>query len=177
MNENSLQKGENMKTRLMRAVMLTVFVMFSLANIAYASMPSISADDTKFDFFSGCYMLTGNVTVKTDSRVIKADRAKVSLASKEVWADGNIYLEEPDQQITFTGGSLYAADDTKTAVVKGGVKFERPDMTVEAEECSFNWRTKIAEFDDLVEVTRDGKKEVYNVFKYDVLKDKVIEAK
>ncbi|MBM6691381.1 Organic solvent tolerance protein OstA, partial [Fusobacterium mortiferum] len=86
--------------------------------------------------------------------------------TKEVWADGNIYLEEPGQQINFTGGNLYAADETKTVTIKGNVNFQRPDITIKAERCSFNWKTKIAEFDNLVEVTKDGKVDVYDVVHY-----------
>ena len=164
-----------MKTRVMRILCLTVFLLVGMVSAAYASV-SVSADNRYFDIMSGSYVLEGNVTVQTDSRTIKADKARVNLVSKEVWADGDIYLEEPDQHIIFTGGSLYASDESKTAVIKGGVKLERPGLTVEAETCSFNWQTKIGEFDDLVEVQRNGKKEAYNKFVYDVVNNKIVEA-
>lgn len=164
-----------MKIKAIRTFVLTVMLVLSFASAAFAAA-SVSADNKYFDFMSGSWVLEGNVRVETDSRTIQADKAKVNLITKEVWASGNIYLEEPEQNITFSGGSLYASDESKTAVIKGGVKFTRPDMTVEAETCTFNWKTKIGEFDDLVEVTQNGKKQTYNRFVYDVIKNKVIEA-
>lgn len=159
-----------------RSFILTFVFMLSMISTSFAAMPEISSDSRYFDFSSGCFVLDGNVVVKTDDRVIEADKARVSLTTKEVWADGNIYLEEPGQQIKFTGGNLYAADETKTVSIKGNVKFERPDITIKAERCSFNWKTKIAEFDNLVEVTKDGKVDVYDVVHYNVIEDKIIDA-
>lgn len=162
--------------KVFRSFFLAMMLMLGMMSTSFAAMPEISSDSRYFDFASGCFVLDGNVTVKTDDRTIQADKARVSLVTKEVWADGNIYLEEPGYQIKFTGGNLHAADDTKTAEIKGNVKFERPNITIEAERCSFNWKTKIAEFDNLVEVIKDGKTEVYDVVHYNVVEDKIIDA-
>lgn len=162
--------------RVFKSFLLTFVFMLGMIGTSFAAMPDISSDSKYFDFSSGCFVLDGNVVVKTDDRTIQADKARVSLATKEVWADGNIYLEEPRYEIKFTGGNLHAADDTKTAEIKGNVEFIRPDITIKAERCSFNWKTKIAEFDNLVEVTRNGKVEVYDVVHYNVIEDKIIDA-
>lgn len=125
----------------------------------------------------GCFVLEGNVLVKTDTRTIGADKARVNLVTKEVWANGNVYVEEPQEEIKFKGGSVYASDELKTAIIKGDAILERPDITIQAEKCSFNWRTKIAEFSGLVEVRQDGKTNVYDVIQYDVINNKIIDAK
>lgn len=160
-----------------RLFILTFIIILGTICTSFAAMPEISSDSKYFDFSSGCFVLDGNVVVKTDDRTIQADKAKVSLAEKKVWADGNIYLEEPHYQIKFTGGNLYAADETKTVEIKGDVEFERPDITIKAERCSFNWKTKIAEFANLVEVTKDDKVEVYDMLRYNVIENKIIDAK
>ncbi len=155
-------------SKVIKSAILVCVLMMSMMSIAFAGGVSVSADSKTFDFASGCIVLDGHVVVETDSRTIKADKAKVNLSSKEVWADGNIYLSEPDQEITFSGGALYASDESKTAVIKGGVEFTRPDLTIQAEKCSFNWKTKIAEFSDLVEVKQDGKIGTYDSVIYNV---------
>ena len=86
-------------------------------------------------------------------------------------------MEEPQEEIKFKGGSVYASDELKTAIIKGDAILERPDITIQAEKCSFNWRTKIAEFSGLVEIRQDGKTNVYDVIQYDVINNKIIDAK
>lgn len=161
---------------LMKSMFLVCVLMLSMVGISSASV-SVTSDSKYFDISSGCFVLEGNVLVKTDTRTIGADKARVNLVTKEVWANGNVYVEEPQEEIKFKGGSVYASDELKTAIIKGDAILERPDITIQAEKCSFNWRTKIAEFSGLVEVRQDGKTNVYDVIQYDVINNKIIDAK
>ena len=61
--------------------------MLSMISTSFAAMPEISSNSRYFDFTTGCFVLDGDVVVKTDDRTIKADKARVSLTTKEVWAD------------------------------------------------------------------------------------------
>lgn len=161
--------------RISSIFIFTVMMIVGLINVSYAAV-SVSSDNRYFDFATQSFVLEGHVLVETDTRTIGADKARVNLMSKEVWADGNIYLREPESKINFSGANLYASDETKTAVIKGDVTFETPDITIKAERCSFNWDTKIAEFSGLVEVTRDKKVETYNVLHYNAVENKIIDA-
>lgn len=161
---------------LMKSMFLVCVLMLFMVGVSSASV-SVTSDSKYFDISSGCFVLEGNVLVKTDTRTIGADKARVNLVTKEVWANGNVYVEEPQEEIKFKGGSVYASDELKTAIIKGDAILERPDITIQAEKCSFNWRTKIAEFSGLVEVRQDGKTNVYDVIQYDVINNKIIDAK
>lgn len=161
---------------LMKSMFLVCVLMLSMVGVSSASV-SVTSDSKYFDISSGCFVLEGNVLVKTDTRTIGADKARVNLVTKEVWANGNVYVEEPQEEIKFKGGSVYASDELKTAIIKGDAILERPDITIQAEKCSFNWRTKIAEFSGLVKVHQDGKTNVYDVIQYDVINNKIIDAK
>lgn len=161
---------------LMKSMFLVCVLMLSMVGVSSASV-SVTSDSKYFDISSGCFVLEGNVLVKTDTRTIGADKARVNLVTKEVWANGNVYVEEPQEEIKFKGGSVYASDELKTAIIKGDAILGRPDITIQAEKCSFNWRTKIAEFSGLVEVRQDGKTNVYDVIQYDVINNKIIDAK
>lgn len=161
---------------LMKSMFLVCVLMLSMVGVSSASV-SVTSDSKYFDISSGCFVLEGNVLVKTDTRTIGADKARVNLVTKEVWANGNVYVEEPQEEIKFKGGSVYASDELKTAIIKGNAILERPDITIQAEKCSFNWQTKIAEFSGLVEVRQDGKTNVYDVIQYDVINNKIIDAK
>lgn len=163
-----------MKTAI-KSLFLVFVLMISLTSVSSASV-SVTSDSKYFDIFSGCFVLQGNVLVKTDDRSISADTAKVNLNTREVWADGNIHLEQPNDGIEFSGGSLYASDASKTAQIKGNVLFKRPDITIQANTCSFNWDSKIAEFDGLVDVTKDGKTKAYNSVSYNVQTNEIISA-
>ena len=143
---------------LIKSMFLVCVLMLSMVGVSSASV-SVTSDSKYFDISSGCFVLEGNVLVKTDTRTIGADKAR-----------GNVYVEEPQEEIKFKGGSVYASDELKTAIIKGDAILERPDITIQAEKCSFNWRTKIAEFSGLVEVHQDGKTNVYDVIQYDVIK-------
>lgn len=156
-----------------KSIFLVCILMLSLTGISNASV-SVTSDSKYFDISSGCFVLEGNVLVKTDTRTIGADKARVNLMTKEVWANGNVYVDELQDNIKFTGGSVYASDETKTAVIKGNAILERPTINIQSEKCSFNWRTKIAEFSGLVEVRKDGKVEVYDNLIYNVVEDKII---
>ena len=101
---------------LMKSMFLVCVLMLSLVGLSSASV-SVTSDSKYFDISSGCFVLEGNVLVKTDTRTIGADKARVNLVTKEVWANGNVYVEEPQEEIKFTSGSVYASDELKTAII------------------------------------------------------------
>lgn len=150
-------------------------LLLSSSGISSASV-SVTSDSKYFDVYSGCFVLEGNVLVKTDDRSIGADKARVNLVSKEVWANGDVFVEDTRDNIKFKGAAVYASDASKTAVIKGNAHLERTDIDIHANNCSFNWQTKIAEFEGLVEVKQNGTVNVYDKLVYNVAENKIVSA-
>ena len=156
-------------------ILFFAFLLVSLSATAFAAKPEISSDKQTFDFFSGRYLLDGNVRVKWPDRTITADHAQVSLLSMEVWAQGNITLKEAD--IFFRGDDLHVTGNAHTADIKGNTLFERGDLSVKSDAASFNWDTKLAEFTENVEFTSAGKKKKLSRFVYNVVTGEIVEEK
>ncbi|WP_196593900.1 LptA/OstA family protein [Pectinatus sottacetonis] len=158
--------------------LLLVLLLVSSYSSVFAS-PKITADKTTFDILSGTYRLDGNVRVETSKFTVTADHAQVNLTSFEVWAQKNIKCtygrKEDGTLINFTGDDLYGAWPDKTITVKGGTTFEYENMTITADQTSFNWETKIADFSGSVIVKKDGQIEKYNEIKYNVIKKEFIQ--
>ena len=139
-----------------KAVRLFLFTLILLiAGTAFASAkPVIRADQTYFDINTGLYVLNGNVTVIVGSRTITAGQAKVSMASLEVWGSGGITLTQDD--IYFSGDSVYVYGAQKRAKIDGSVQFNRNGLTIESNSVTYNWDSKLAVFSGNVKVTQDG---------------------
>lgn len=152
--------------RKVASLFLIAVILILSTNAVFAAAPSISADDTYFDFNTGLYILTGNVRVEQRERVITADQAKVNLAGFEVWGSGNVSLSQDD--IYFSGNSVYVFGKQHLAQIEGGVNFMRSGIQISANRVDFNWRSKIATFYGNVKVVQDGNswsadKVTYNV--------------
>lgn len=140
--------------------------------------PSVTANKTTFDILTGTYKLNGDVCVKTSRFTVNADKAQVSLASFEVWAQGNINChynaEDTLPAIDFTGQDLYGSWNSKTITVKGGTTFKCGDLTIKAAQTSFNWETKLADFSGGVTVEQNGKTSHYQEIKYNIVEKQFI---
>ena len=125
-------------------VILTLFMVIMLTGTALAAKPVIKADRTYFDISTESYVLSGNVYVEVGNRIIKANQARVSIASLEVWASGGVSLTQDD--IYFTGDSVYVVGLHKRTQISGGVNFTRKGLSLSADSVDFNWDTKVAVF-------------------------------
>ena len=150
-----------------RIFLLIACLLFSLTAAASAAMPDISADKTSFDPLTLTYELTGHVRVANKDRVITADHAKGTMTSMEVWADGNIKLLQDD--IVFTGDTLYVSGDGHRADITGGTRYERAGLIIQSDSASFNWDTKLAAFTGNVTRTLDGEDESFSRLTYNVI--------
>lgn len=139
-----------------RIILVSLLILFLLTATAMAApKPVIKADSTSFDISTGQYLLKGNVTVQVGSRLITAGEAKVSIWSMEVWGSGGITLTQDD--IYFSGDSVYVNGSQNNARVNGNVTFKRGDLTIAADEAQYNWRTKQGVFSGNVTVTQGDK--------------------
>lgn len=136
-----------------RRILFSVLLMFLLVtSTAFAAKPVITADRTYFDVNTGLYVLKGNVYIEVRNRVITAGEAKVNLATLEVWGAGGITVNQDD--IAFTGDSVYVYGTKNRASIDGGVKFSRTGLTISADRVDFSWDTRIASFNGNVHVSQ-----------------------
>ncbi|WP_196603951.1 LptA/OstA family protein [Pectinatus haikarae] len=163
-----------------RKIFYTLVLIMLFYTCAASASPKITADNTNFDILSGTYKLTGNVRVETDKFLVTAGAAQVNLTSFEVWAQKNIKCvyggnDSGSSVINFSGSDLYGSWRTKTIIVKGGTDFSCENLFVKADQTSFNWETKIADFSGNVIVQQDGKTEKYDEIKYNLNEKKFLE--
>ena len=140
---------------------------------ACAERPDISAREKYFDIFKGGYVLKGDVRVAMNNHgfkaTIAADEAFVSLTRQCCWAEGHVKLEQ--ETITFGCERAYVEWSTRTARVKGSVKFNKKNsVAINSDTAIFNWQTEIVDFYGAVKL--DGKS--YRHVRYNVVKDKVL---
>ncbi|WP_196590880.1 LptA/OstA family protein [Pectinatus frisingensis] len=158
------------------SLFLLAIMLFSTYTVFAA--PKVTADNTTFDILSGTYKLNGNVRVETGRYNITADRAQVNLTSLEVWAQKNITCiyngDDNATPINFTGDDLYGSWSNKTITVKGGTHFTYGDLSIDSDQASFNWETKIVDFTGNVIVQQNGKTTKYSDVKYNVIDKKFI---
>lgn len=155
-----------------RLFLLTCLLLLSATAIAAAETPEISADRQSVDPTTLRYLLSGHVTVRFKERTITADEAQVDLKSLEVWAQNHIRLVQDD--ILFTGDTLYVAGKKNTAQVTGNANFQRGALTILADQAEFNWKTKIAEFSGHVRLTQDGDTQYFSQVLYDVITGEIM---
>lgn len=122
---------------------LLLLVLLPTAN-ALAAKPVVRADQQYLDPTTGLYMLKGNVYIETGNRVITAGEAQVDMAGMEVYGTGGITLKQDD--INFSGDSVYVYGTKNQADISGKVHFERTNLCIDSDQVTFNWKTKQAVF-------------------------------
>ena len=132
---------------------VTVLIVVLLTGTVLAA-PIIKADNTYFDFNTGLYVLQGNVYIEVKNRIITAGQAKVNVAAFEVWGSGGVTVTQDD--IYFTGDSVYVYGAKDQAQIDGGVKFSRTGLVITADKVNFNWKSKIAVFNGNVQAVQNG---------------------
>ena len=153
-----------MKLKILLLFLLVLCMLTS--TVSAGSKPIIKADKTYFDINTGLYVLQGHVDIEVRNRVITADLARVSISSLEVWASGNIKLVQDD--ITFTGDSVYVFGTENRAQIDGGVSLSRTGLMITADKADFCWKTKIGVFNGNVKVTQGDKTWTADTLSYNV---------
>ena len=142
-----------MKNKLVIFILVALTLFFA-TGISFAAKPIIKADTQYLDPSTGLYILKGNVYIEVGNRIITADQAKVDMTSLEVWGSGGINLTQDD--IQFTGDSVYVYGTQSRAVIDGGVSLARTDLRITADKVNFNWSNKVATFTGNVSVVQNG---------------------
>lgn len=150
----------------LKAFILTFIMIISITGTAFASKPVIKSDRSYFDINTGLYVLSGNVTIQVNNRTITAGQAKVSIASLEVWGSGGVTVTQDD--IFFSGDSVYVYGSEQRAKIDGGVLFKRTGLTIAADRVDYSWDTKTAVFEGNVKVSQNGNVTLANKIYYNV---------
>lgn len=132
--------------------LLCLLLVFLLTNITFAAMPSITADRQYFDVNTGLHVLSGNVHIEHNGRTVTAGEAKTNML--EVWGTGGVTFTQDD--IDFSGDSVYVYFPNNLAQISGSVAFSRSGLKIAADKVDFNWNTKIANFSGNVSVTQNN---------------------
>jgi len=148
---------------------LTLLLILVLTSTTLAAKPIIKADQQYFDINTGLYILNGNVYLEVKNRIITAGQAKVNMASLEVWGTGGITVTQDD--IYFTGDSVYIYGASDRASIEGKIFFSRTNTKVTAERADYNWRDKNAVFSGNVEVTQNGNVSTFDSIQYNMETD------
>lgn len=135
--------------RTFKIFVMALLMIFVMQGKTFAEMPEISAGETYFDIFKGVYVLKDNVQVAVNNHGFKAkisaDEAQVSVVNQKCWAEGHVKLEQ--EGITFSCDRAYLEWQTKTAEVKGKVKFvNKKSVSINSDTAIFNWQDKIVDF-------------------------------
>ena len=147
-------------------LLIMVIVMF-IPSLCLAAEPIIKSDTRTFNPFTGVYDLKGNVHVQIPTNdtmlTITGDQTMVSLYKMEVHGQGNITLAYDDLKFHCDKVDVYHKD--RTAYVTGNCSFVNGATSISADQGSFNWKTKLANFQGNVKVNGVPQKEAvtYNV--------------
>ena len=156
---------------MIKKFMLILIALLILSSTALAK-PTITADKTYFDITTGLYNLEGNVYIEAGSRIITAGTARVNMATLEVTGLGGITVNDGD--IKFSGDSVFVSGAQSKADITGNIIFLRKDLTITADQVTFNWKTKEALFTGHVEVKKDKDTKTYESVKYNVVTDTIL---
>lgn len=150
-----------------KILVICVALLIFLSNISLAAMPTIKADKQYFDITSGLQVLSGNVYIEHNNRIVTAGEAKTNMT--EVWASGGITFSQND--INFSGDSLYVHFPSSLAQISGNVKLSRTNLEICANKVEFNWSTKIAEFSGNVNINQNGATTSADSIRYNVVEN------
>jgi lipopolysaccharide export system protein LptA len=152
----------------MRKVIFLCFaLLLFMSHLAFAAMPTIKADKQYFDISAGVHVLSGHVYIEHNNRVVTAGEAKTNMV--EVWASSGITFAQND--INFSGDSLYVYFPNSLAQISGNVKLSRTNLEISANRVEFNWDTKIAEFSGNVTVIQNGVSQTADIIRYNVVEN------
>jgi lipopolysaccharide export system protein LptA len=139
---------------IMKCKIFSIFLLLTilLTNIAFAALPLITADKQYFDADSGLHILSGNVHIESNGRIITAGEAKTNLV--EIWGSGGITFTQND--LYFTGNTVYVYFPSHEAQIRDGVGLSCDGLKITADKVDYNWDTKIATFNGNVSVQQNG---------------------
>lgn len=159
-----------------KLLLLIIAIVMFIPSLCAAAEPIIKSDTRTFNPFTGVYDLRGNVYVQIPTNdtmlTITGDQTMVSLYKMEVHGQGNITLVYDDLKFHCDKVDVYHKD--RTAYVTGNCSFVTGATSISADQGSFNWKTKLANFQGNVKVNGVPQKDAVT---YNVLTQSFVGAK
>ena len=131
---------------------LTLLLMIAPVK-TFAAMPDITAGETSFDFFKGCYIFRNNVKVVDRGMTVTAKQATAQMTSQKVWATGGVTFEQ--EGLKFKCDKILVKAAESNVEVIGKLDFVQDDgaIKITGDVGKFSWDNKCADFYGKVKMT------------------------
>jgi lipopolysaccharide assembly outer membrane protein LptD (OstA) len=139
-----------------RCICLAALLMICITSTTFAAVNNkyFRADKQYFDVESGQYFISGHIVINLDNGYIAGEKAQVKLSTLEFWGTEGWLLKQYD--VTFKGNSAYVVFGKDIAMIEGGANLQRSNLQITSNKVDYNWKTKVAEFKENVQVIKDG---------------------
>lgn len=128
-------------------ILAIIFMLILIPITCFADF-SVKSDYKDFDFTTGVYNLSGNVTVQfpvqNETMTVVADKAKVELYQQQVHSSGNVKLQWG--ALSFACAKVDVFHQERTAYMEGGLVFDANGQHITSSSGTYCWKTKIATF-------------------------------
>ena len=131
---------------------MTLTLIFILTAKSYAAMPDISAGESTFDIFKGCYIFKNNVRISDRGMTITAQRATAQMTTQKVWADGGVTFEQ--EGLKFKCDKIFVnARESMVEVIGNLNLIQDGAVRISGDVGKFSWSDKCADFYGKVKLT------------------------
>ena len=110
-----------------------------------SAMPEITADNKSYDFSTGEWLLTGNVSIRSDKWTAQADQVRVHPTKLNVSANGNVRLSWPAQDLEIKANQATFDPDRQIAQVNGSIRLRLGAFEATAESGTYHVTTRTAD--------------------------------
>ena len=100
-------------------------------------MPDIKADNKSFDFFTGEWLLTGNVVIRSEKWTAQADQVRIHPTKLNVLANGNVRILWPAHDLEIKANQIAYDPDRQIAQVNGQIRFRFGSFKATAENGTY----------------------------------------
>ena len=135
-----------------KILLMTLTLIFILTAKSYAAMPDISAGESTFDIFKGCYIFKNNVRISDRGMTITAQRATAQMTTQKVWADGGVTFEQ--EGLKFKCDKIFVnARESMVEVIGNLNLIQDGAVRISGDVGKFSWSDKCADFYGKVKLT------------------------
>ena len=134
------------------AIVVTLLILVAPIK-TFAAMPDITASETSFDFFKGCYIFRNNVKVVDRGMTVTAKQATAQMSSQKVWATGGVTFEQEGLKFKCDKILVKAAQSNVEVIGKLDFVQDGGAIKITGDVGTFSWDDKCADFYGKVKLT------------------------
>ena len=132
-------------------IFLFTLMILIFTSKTFAAMPDIQSGESRFDFFSGCYIFQNNVRVSDRGMTATAQKAVASMINQKVWASGGVTYQ--DSEIKFSCEKIFVRASDNIVEVIGKLNFNDGAVKIIGDVGTYSWKNKFADFYGKVKLT------------------------